>query len=114
MAIAVTVSVLAHALLLAVRFVPPDVFRFKPVDPGLEVILVNAKHRNAPSKAEALAQANLEGGGNADAGRSKSPLPDLRRTDTGASTKATQRNDGLKPESHSMPPMSSQLAMRAD
>ncbi|HEY1043725.1 MAG TPA: TonB family protein [Telluria sp.] len=91
MAIAVTVSVLAHALLLAVRFVPPDVFRFKPVDPGLEVILVNAKHKNAPSRAEALAQANLEGGGNADAGRSKSPLPDLRRTDTGASTKATQR-----------------------
>ena len=91
MAVAVTVSVLAHALLLAVRFVPPDAFRFKPVDPGLEVILVNAKHKNAPTKAEALAQANLEGGGNADAGRSKSPLPDLRRTDTGASTKATQR-----------------------
>jgi protein TonB len=91
MAVAVTVSVLAHALLLAVRFVPPDAFRFKPVDPGLEVILVNAKHKNPPAKAEALAQANLEGGGNADAGRSKSPLPDLRRTDTGASTKATQR-----------------------
>lgn len=91
MAVAVTVSVLAHVLLLAIRFVPPDAFRFKPVDPGLEVILVNAKHKNAPSKAEALAQANLEGGGNADAGRSKSPLPDLRHTDTGASTKATQR-----------------------
>ncbi|HEU4852259.1 MAG TPA: TonB family protein [Telluria sp.] len=91
LAIAVTVSVLAHAVLLAVRFVPPDAFRFQPVDPGLEVILVNAKHKNAPLKAEALAQANLEGGGNADAGRSKSPLPDMRRHETGESVKATQR-----------------------
>lgn len=91
MAIAVTVSVLAHAFLLAIRFVPPDAFKLQPVDPGLEVILVNAKHKNAPIKAEALAQANLDGGGNADRGRSKSPLPDLRRTDSGASIKAAQR-----------------------
>lgn len=91
MAIALTVSVLAHAFLLAVRFIPPDAFRVQPADPGLEVILVNAKHKNPPSKAEALAQANLEGGGNADAGRSKSPLPDMRRNETGESTKATQR-----------------------
>lgn len=89
--IAVAVSVLAHAALLAVRFAAPDAFKLEPADPGLEVILVNAKHAKAPTKAEALAQANLDGGGNADAGRSKSPLPDLRKTENGESIKALQR-----------------------
>jgi protein TonB len=89
--IALGVSVLAHAALLAVRFAAPDAFRQRPADPGLEVILVNAKHANAPSKADALAQANLEGGGTADAGRARSPLPDLRKTENGESIKALQR-----------------------
>jgi len=89
--IAVAVSVLAHASLLAVRFAAPDAFRLQPADPGLEVILVNAKHQRAPVKAEALAQANLDGGGNADAGRAQSPLPDLKRIENGDSIKALQR-----------------------
>jgi protein TonB len=89
--IAVAVSVLAHAVLLAVRFAAPDAFRLAPADPGLEVILVNAKHAKAPSKADALAQANLDGGGMAEQGRSKSPLPDLRKTENGDSLKALQR-----------------------
>ena len=91
LSIAVAVSIAAHAALLTVRFVAPDAFQFKPADPGLEVILVNAKHANKPLKADALAQANLDGGGNADAGRAKSPLPDLRKMETGESVKATQR-----------------------
>ena len=89
--IALAASVAAHALLLAVRFAAPEAFRVQPADPGLEVILVNARHANAPTKAEALAQANLEGGGTQDAGRSKSPLPDLRRNENGDSIKALQR-----------------------
>lgn len=89
--IALGVSVLAHAALLAVRFAAPEAFRQRPADPGLEVILVNAKHANAPVKADALAQANLEGGGTADAGRSRSPLPDLRKVENGESIKALQR-----------------------
>ena len=89
--IALAASVAAHALLLAIRFAAPEMFRMQPADPGLEVILVNAKHANAPSKADALAQANLEGGGTADTGRAKSPLPDLRRIDNGDSIKALQR-----------------------
>lgn len=89
--IALAASVAAHAVLLAIRFVAPDALRFEPADPGLEVILVNAKHAKAPTKAEALAQANLEGGGTADAGRSRSPLPDLRRVDNGDSIKALQK-----------------------
>ena len=89
--IGVAVSVLLHGALLTVRFVAPEAFELKPADPGLEVILVNAKHAKKPIKADALAQANLDGGGNADAGRAKSPLPDLRRMETGESVKATQR-----------------------
>ena len=89
--IAITFSVLAHASLLALRFAAPDAFRLQPADPGLEVILVNAKHARAPVKADALAQANLDGGGNADAGRAQSPLPDLRKIENGDSIKALQR-----------------------
>jgi protein TonB len=89
--IAIACSVLAHAALLAIRFAAPDAFRLQPADPGLEVILVNAKHARAPTKAEALAQANLDGGGNADAGRAQSPLPDMRRVENGDSIKALQR-----------------------
>ncbi|CAN7565398.1 TonB family protein [Pseudoduganella sp. LjRoot289] len=89
--LATGISLLAHGVLLAVNFVAPKNFKVEPTDPGLEVILVNAKHDKAPLKAEALAQANLEGGGKADAGRAKSPLPDMRKNETGESVKATKR-----------------------
>jgi len=91
LAIAVAASVLVHGVLLTVRFVAPDAFRFQPADPGLEVILVNAKHDKKPVKAEALAQANLDGGGNADTGRAKSPLPDLQKVEEGDSLQAAKR-----------------------
>lgn len=91
LSIAITISVLAHGALLAVRFVSPESFKFEPTDPGLEVILVNSKHDKKPLKADAIAQANLDGGGNADAGRTKSPLPDMRRSEDGDGLKAMQR-----------------------
>lgn len=91
LSIAIAVSVLAHGALLAVRFASPDAFKFKPVDPGLEVILVNAKHDKKPLKADALAQANLDGGGHASAGRSKSPLPNMHKSQDGEGLKAMQR-----------------------
>jgi periplasmic protein TonB len=91
LSIAIAISITAHAAMLAVRFAAPDAFRFKPADPGLEVILVNAKHNNRPVNAEALAQANLDGGGNADAGRAKSPLPNMARVEDGDSVKLARR-----------------------
>jgi protein TonB len=91
MMIAIAVSVVLHAALLTVRFVAPDAFKLQPADPGLEVILVNAKHDRKPLKADALAQANLDGGGQADEGRSKSPLPDMKKSENGDSVKAAQR-----------------------
>jgi protein TonB len=89
--IAVAISLLAHGALLAVHFIAPPPARLEPTDPGMEVILVNAKHAARPLKAEALAQANLDGGGHADSGRAKSPLPDMRKTENGESLKASRR-----------------------
>jgi protein TonB len=91
LAFAIGISVVVHALALTVHFVAPKNFKIEPTDPGLEVILVNAKHDSKPLKAEALAQANLDGGGNAAAGRAKSPLPDLRKMESGDSIKASRR-----------------------
>ena len=60
-------SLLLHALLLLVHFSDPA---RKPTEPGataLQVVLVNSKSVQPPVKADALAQANLDGGGNTDA-----------------------------------------------
>lgn len=75
--IALGASVAVHALALVVRFVDPDLLRFRATDPALEIILVNARSQTRPSNAEALAQANLDGGGANDKGRRSSPLPNM-------------------------------------
>ncbi|WP_371869640.1 TonB family protein [Duganella flavida] len=89
--IALAISLMAHGALLAMRFIAPTPAPVQATDPGLEVILVNAKHNKAPLKADAVAQANLDGGGNADQGRSKSPMPDMHKTEMGDSVKASKR-----------------------
>ncbi len=72
--IGVGVSLLLHAVLLAMRFNPPEPIRFLPQDSRLEVVLLNAKTPQRPDKAEVLAQANMEAGGEHERGRSRSPL----------------------------------------
>lgn len=76
MTIAATFSVLAHAVpIFGIRFEMPDFKKLSAPEP-LEIVLVNQKTRSAPSKAEVLAQSNLDGGGNTDGQhRAKSPLP---------------------------------------
>ena len=83
LAFALVLSTVAHAGLLGVRFAPPDLFRMRPMENRLDVILVNAKHEQKPVKAEALAQANLDGGGEAESGRAKSFLPKSRKAQDG-------------------------------
>lgn len=69
-------SVAAHAVVLSIHFELPKLFRTPAPSPPLEVALVNAKTTSKPSKADFLAQANLDGGGNTDAKRRlSSPLP---------------------------------------
>ena len=73
---AVGVSLALHAVVLAVHFKFPDAIRWKAENQALEVVLVNAKTRERPTKAEVLAQSNLDRGGNVDdARRAKTPLP---------------------------------------
>lgn len=78
----IAVSLAVHAfLILGLKFSAPDLKRLKDNLPALEVILVNAKSQSRPDKAEALAQANLNRGGNTEANRRmKSPLPAPKTT----------------------------------
>ena len=73
--IALGVSLTFHAALLMVRFVDPERFNRVFQDTPLEVILVNAKTNEAPTRAQAIAQANMAGGGDVERGRASSPLP---------------------------------------
>ena len=74
--IALGVSGVLHAMMLSVHFQFPDALRWKSAAMPLEVVLVNAKTREKPSKADVLAQANLDRGGNVDEDRrAKTPLP---------------------------------------
>ena len=71
-------SLLVHALILAIHFSPFDLRQLTDKGPPLEVALVNAKTTAKPTKADVLAQANLDGGGNTDADRrARTPLPVL-------------------------------------
>lgn len=88
---ALTVSIGLHMTVLAVRFVDPEFLRVRSTDPPLEIILVNAKSETRPGRAEALAQANLDGGGAHDAGRRTSPLPDAQIVKDGDALDAARR-----------------------
>lgn len=89
--VAITASLVLHALALLVHFVMPKTVDNKPRDADLEIILVNSKHAKRPVMAEALAQADLDGGGAHDSGRSKSPLPDMKRSEDGDALQTNAR-----------------------
>jgi protein TonB len=73
---ALGLSLALHVALLAVHFRFPAGQRPKSEVAPLEVVLVNAKTRSRPVKAEVLAQSNLDRGGNVDEPRrAKTPLP---------------------------------------
>ena len=72
--VALGLSLAVHAGILTLRFVDPQAFERVLTDTPLEVILVNARSNEAPVKAQAIAQANLAGGGEAAQGRATSPL----------------------------------------
>ncbi len=72
---ALGLSIALHAALMAVHFKMPDP-RARFANQPLEVVLVNAKTRERPTRAEVLAQSNLDRGGNVDQERrAKTPLP---------------------------------------
>lgn len=89
--IALAISLGVHAVLLTVRFVDPEAFNRVFEDTPLEVILVNARSTERPDQAQAIAQANLAGGGNVERGRATSPLPPSAVLATGNALEDAQR-----------------------
>lgn len=73
--LALGISLALHALLLTLHFKFPEASRSLR-DKTLDIILVNARSREAPKEAQALAQSNLDGGGNVEEERrATTPLP---------------------------------------
>ncbi|MGH8751588.1 MAG: TonB family protein [Burkholderiales bacterium] len=75
--LALFLSFTLHSVfLLGVTFKFPDSSKHGRDDLPLEVVLVNSKSASRPLQADALAQTNLDGGGNVDQKRrAKNPLP---------------------------------------
>jgi len=73
-------SIALHAFVLfGVALVLPDPRSQSNFTQPLQVVLVNSKSASKPLSADALAQANLDGGGNtAENRQAKSPLPTIR------------------------------------
>ncbi len=74
-------SVAVHALIIVgvgIKIIDPN--SLASPHNVLDVVLVNSKSANRPQKADALAQANLDGGGNVDdKRRAKTPFPNLEQ-----------------------------------
>jgi protein TonB len=90
--ITLTASILLHLAVMAfVTFTMPDKSNVMNNQP-MEVVLVNAKSKTKPTKADVQAQHNLAGGGNTDADRrAKSPLPVLRDDPQSSDLALTQK-----------------------
>lgn len=72
-------SAVLHALFLTAHFANEGRKQFDLGAKPLQVVLVNARSRTAPAKADALAQANLDHGGNTDQKiQATTPFPAVR------------------------------------
>jgi len=91
--IALAMSLAVHGGLLAVRFVDPERFDRVFRDTPLEVILVNSRSGEKPPKGkeQAIAQASLAGGGDAEKGRARSPLPPSAQIEVGEADEEQRR-----------------------
>jgi protein TonB len=76
---AMTLSVALHAFaLFGIALVMPEPASLANVMKPLQVVLVNSKSKTRPDQADALAQANLDGGGNtAEDRQAKTSLPTI-------------------------------------
>ena len=80
--VAIWISILIHVVILSIKF-QPELRKLADHMPSLDVVLVNAKTKQAPDKAELLAQANLDRGGNTEANRKmKTALPSPKEQTT--------------------------------
>ena len=89
--LALIASLAIHAVALSIHFKLPETVR-RAASSTLEVVLVNAKSLRKPDKAQARAQANLDGGGNTDENRrARTPLPPTQKQTEGNDVQQMQR-----------------------
>jgi protein TonB len=86
------ISLAVHAfVILGLGFAYPEIPKAMR-DKAMDIILVNAKSSGKPHDAQALAQANLDGGGNTDEHRrAKTPLPPTAQEVAGSDIEQMQR-----------------------
>ncbi len=91
LALGIGISVLLHGTALSLHFKFPDASNALK-EKALDIILVNAKSASKPRDAQALAQNNLDGGGNTEENRrAKTPLPPTLQQTTGNDIEQMQR-----------------------
>ena len=89
--LAIAISLAVHGLLMTLHFSFPNASKAMR-EKALDIILVNAKSAKKPTNAQALAQANLDGGGNTDENRRlKTPLPPTQQQTSGTEIERMQR-----------------------
>ncbi len=92
LATAIGSSIVLHAVVLAIHFNFPIAPRQQSSEQRMDVVLVNARTRERPARAEVLAQANLDRGGNVDERRrARSPLPVTEPKNPGRDLSDAQR-----------------------
>ncbi len=101
---AMAFSVALHAFVLfGVALVLPDPHKMTDFMQPLQVVLVNSKSQSRPTQADALAQANLDGGGNTTEDRqAKTMLPTIRDDQQFTPEQLTKRIAQLEEESKRM------------
>jgi len=91
LAMALSISIVFHAIVLSIHFKLPDTLRGIAAS-QLDVVLVNSKTRARPDQPDVLAQSSLDGGGDTELDhRAKSPLPLLQPPERGADLKQAAR-----------------------
>ncbi len=101
LSIAMVFSIAMHAFaLFGLTLTLPDARQLNSLTQPLQVVLVNAKTKTKPVKAQAHAQANLDGGGNTEQDRQlKSSLPALGDAQKFEPEQAAKRITELEAES---------------
>lgn len=102
LAFALAFSLALHAFtLFGIGFVLPDPRKAADFLQPLQVVLVNAKSKSRPTSADALAQNNLDGGGNTTEDRvARTPLPTLSDDKQFTPEQSAQRVQQLEQEAH--------------
>ena len=97
-------SIMLHAFLIfGIALVLPDPRSAANFLQPLQVVLVNSKSKSRPVRADALAQHDLDGGGNtAEARRARSPLPAISDDRKFTLERQTRRVAALEEESKRM------------